>query len=108
MPLRDYITIISQLTLYAVAGIMALVSGLVFFPIAVLGLLSLASSLREPTITTFAIPVWSLLAGYAATRNAVAFIDLMNAFDGRQWRLAILWSVAALATCPLLWAGLIT
>lgn len=107
MSLRENLSVIAQLTLYAVAGIMALLSGLVFFPIVVLGLLSLASLWREPTITTLAIPTWSLFAGYAAVRNAVVFIDLMNVWDGRQWVLTILWSIVALATCPLLWAVLI-
>jgi hypothetical protein len=107
MSLRENLSAIAQLTLYAAAGIMALLSGLVFFPIVVLGLLSIASLWREPTITTFAIAAWSLFSGYAAVRNAVAFIDLMNVWDGRQWVLTLLWSVVALATCPLLWTVLI-
>lgn len=107
MPLREYLTITAQLALYAVAGIMALISGLIFFPIALLGLLSLASFLRDPTLTTLAIPAWSVLASYTAIRNAVAFIDLMNAFDGRQWWLTILWSIVVLATCPYVAAALI-
>ena len=41
MPLREYLTITVQLALYAVAGLMALISGLVFFPIALIGLFSL-------------------------------------------------------------------
>ena len=106
MPLREYLTITAQLALCAVAGIMALISGLIFFPVALLGLLSIASFLREPTLATLAIPAWSVLASYTAIRNAVTFIDLMNTVDGRQWWLAILWSIAALATCPLLMAAL--
>jgi hypothetical protein len=100
MSLRENLSAIAQLTLYAAAGI-------VFFPIVVLGLLSIASLWREPTITTFAIAAWSLFSGYAAVRNAVAFIDLMNVWDGRQWVLTIFWSVVVLATCPLLWTVLI-
>ena len=103
MPLRDYLTITAQLALYAVAGLMALMSGLVFFPIALMGLFSLFSLVHQPTVATFAVFAWCALASYAAVRNTMAFIDLLNDFNGRQWVFALLWSLAVPFACPLWW-----
>ena len=91
------------MALYAVAGLMALISGLVFFPIALIGLFSLFSLINEPTVATFSVSAWCALASYAAVRNTVEFLDLLNDFNGRQWVLALLWSTAVLFACPLLW-----
>jgi|GEM_PF-4106458 len=103
MSFPDHLKIIAQLALMAVAGIMALLSGVAFFPLAGLGLLSLVSLIDEPTRGTATIVVWGAFASFVAIRNTVAFLDLLNDFDDRQWATALAWSLAVIAVCPLWW-----
>lgn len=103
MPVREYLTISAQMGLYAIAGMIALVSGVAFFPIAAFALLSLFSLASEPSIATASLSVWSMVASYTAVRIAVAFIDLLGEFDPKRWTLAALWGSAVVAACPLWW-----
>ena len=62
MPVREYLTISVQMGLYAIAGMIALVSGATFFPIAAFALLSLFNLSSEPSISTASLSVWSMVA----------------------------------------------
>ena len=103
MPVSEYLTISAQMGLYAIAGMIALVSGVAFFPIAAFALLSLFNLAREPSIATASLSVWSMVACCTAVRIAVAFIDLLGEFDPKRWTLAVLWGSAVVAACPLWW-----